>query len=376
MALIDDPSADLGDLGRRFEAWLQRQPGGAGRAVTTVDQASRANGFSNETYRLTLSAPLESIILRLPPARTGLFPGYDLPRQYAFMQQLHARPGLRLPPCRWLETDPAYLGRPFFVTACIAGDVAPDRPCYVREGWLHDATPVQQRRLWDGTVSQLARLAQVRWRGAALHRLDWPDRGTPRVRQHISHWQRLAAWGRSQLPTEDTHFADALCQWLLDHAPRNERAGVVWGDARFGNVIARDFEPVALLDWELAVIADPMLDIAYFLFHQFLMELLHGDAGTATRFAGFRGDEETLGRWCDAAQRSPRGYRWCWLFNAWKILCIWECKAALLLRSGHSTVDEALEVRRGARLLPHIERVLAGGEEAAFVRPSPPLPEP
>lgn len=366
MAIVDDPEVDLGVLAGRFGAWLRQQPGQSRSAVASLRQASASNGFSNETYRVTVAGPRRpdrELILRLPPARTGLFPHYDIPRQWAFMQGLQSAPGLRLAPCLWLEPGTAALGRPFFVTDFVDGDVAGDNPCYLNQGWIVDATPDQRRRLWDGALSQLRHLATVRWRRSALARVDWPDRARPRWAQHLALWAALAAWGRAQLPDDgDDPLLGELARWLLAQAPRQERAGIVWGDARLGNMICRDFEPVALLDWELAVIGDPMLDLAYFLFHVGLKERLHG----LPRLPGFGTDAEAVAGWCEVARRSPRDYRACWLFNAFKMLCIWQCKSALMVRSGAWSVDEGLAARRGPRLRPQVRDVLDGDAASAW----------
>ncbi|MBX3642092.1 MAG: phosphotransferase family protein [Rubrivivax sp.] len=372
MAIVDDPDTDLAALAGHFGGWLRRQPGCRLKAVSSLTQASRANGFSNETYRVVVSSPggaSETLILRLPPARTGLFPDYDLARQYSFMSELAQTAGLRMAACRWLETDPGALGRPFFVSDCVDGEVAPDNPSYANSGWIVDATPGQRQCLWDGCLRQLERLAAVRWQGPLLQALDWPDRGRPRFAQHLEHWTRLGAWGRRQLPDDGADpLLRELEQWLRAYRPEQELAGIVWGDARFGNVIVRDFEPAALLDWELAVVGDPMIDLAYWLFHVFLVQVLHGGPTAASRLAGFRGDAETVAQWCEQTQRTPRDYRAYWLFNAYKMLCIWQCKAALMLRTGTWSIEQALDARRGGLLRPHIGAVLEGGSDAAFLR--------
>ncbi|MBN9427130.1 MAG: phosphotransferase family protein [Burkholderiales bacterium] len=372
MALVDHGDPDLVALQERFASWLSRQPGAAGISVAALRQASRTSGFSNETYRLTLREPSggeQEVILRLPPARTGFFPDYDMARQYTFMDRLFGEPGLAMARCRWLEQDPQPLGRPFFVTDFVAGVVAADQPKYVCEGWIVQASPEQRQRLWDTSIDQLAQLARVRWHGRELAGVDWPDRQVPRLLQHIAYWTRLGDWGASTLPREDDRFLRELAGWLQAHAPRDETAGLVWGDSRFGNIIYQDFKPAALLDWELAVIGDPMIDLAYLLFHVFLTELYHADPAAANpRLTGFRGDEETVMRYCEAVQRSPHDYRYYWLFNAYKMLCIWQCKAALMVRCGVWSVEQALQERRGDRLRAWIARVLESGSEAAYLR--------
>lgn len=372
MAIVDSGDADLGVLAERLQSWVRRQPGAQAAHISGLRSASEANGFSNATYRFTLSRPGaadEALILRLPPARTGLFPSYDMARQYAFMDRLHGEAGLAMARCRWLEQDPAALGRPFYVAEFVAGETASDQPKYLCEGWIVDADVAQRRRLWDSSVQQLVQLARVRWHGEQLASLDWADRQRPRLTQHLAMWSRMGAWGAQQLPTQDDPFFNALGAWLLAHRPHEERPGIVWGDSRFGNILYRDFEPVALLDWELAVIGDPLTDLAYMLFHVFLTELYHGDLGApAPRLSGFRGDEATVALYCEATQRPARDYRYHWLFNAYKMLCIWQCKAALMVRSGVWSVEQALVEQRGERLRPWIQRVLDSGPDGAYLR--------
>ena len=56
--------------------------------------------------------------------------------------------------------------------------------------------------------------------------------------------------------------------WLEVHWPRHEGPALLsWGDSRYGNLIYRDFDPVAVLDWEMAGIAPPELDLAYLPLH-------------------------------------------------------------------------------------------------------------
>lgn len=372
MAIVDHGGADLSVLSERLLAWLRQQPDCADADVRGLRQASQANGFSNETYRFTLLAGggrEEELILRLPPARTGLFRDYDMARQYAFMERLQAEPALAMAPCRWLELDAAALGRPFYVSGFVAGETASDQPKYVCEGWIVDADAPQRQRLWDSSVEQLVRLAQVRWHGARLASLDWTDRQRPRLAQHLAMWTQLGDWGASGLPPVEDGLRENLANWLQANRPPQELPGVVWGDARFGNILYRDFQPVALLDWELAVIGDPLTDLAYLLFHVFLTELYHADPAAASpRLSGFRGDAETVARYCEATQRSARDYRYYWLFNAHKMLCIWQCKAALMVRSGAWSLDEARQAQRAERLRPWIGHVLDSGEEGAYLR--------
>jgi len=380
MAIVSRGHPDPEWLRARLQDWLRQQPGWDAGDVASLAEASQANGFSNATYRIELrrraDEPANAFILRTPPIETGLFPHYDLGRQFAFMHYLQGRPGVAMAGCRWLETDAAAIGQPFFITDFVAGSVAPDQPNYVKAGWIVDAVPAQRDAMWWRTLDQLVALAGVPVDEPLRQACDWPlsvpgasaADAQPRLRQHLQHWAAIADWGLAQLPGPSDPRLAALRQWLDEHAPADDPMGVVWGDARFGNIIFRDFQPVALLDWELAAIGDPMIDMSYFLFHVFLTELYHGDDATPERCEGFGDDEASVAYYCARTGRDPGLHGYYWVFNAYRIFCIWQGKAALMHRAGAWSLEEAFLARRGDRLWPHVEAVMAGGTEAAYRR--------
>jgi aminoglycoside phosphotransferase (APT) family kinase protein len=370
MAILEDKHTDFEKLRASLQQWLRLRPGWSGGSVLRVEQASDTNGFSNETYRWfaqrAMGEPALSLILRLPPSVAGLFPEYDILRQFDVMRSLQQAAGVRMAPCRWVEAETRWLGRRFFVVDFVEGLTAADKPTYLREGWLAQASPQQQRKLWFSSIDQLIALSRVRWRGERLARLDWPDRGRSRIAQHVDLWTRRARWARQDLPRSGGAFLQDLQAWLQAHLPASDEAGIVWGDARPGNIIYRDFAPVALLDWELAVVGDPLIDLTYFLFYAFSSST---NAGLPLQgLPGFAADEESALYYCERAGRPTRDLQFYWLFNAYRILCIWQCMAALLVRRQLLTIDEALELRERASLQPGIGAVMAADGTDFFPR--------
>jgi aminoglycoside phosphotransferase (APT) family kinase protein len=372
MAILEDKHTDLDKLRLSLQQWLRLRAGWSGGAVLRMTQASETNGFSNETYRLLVrrapGEPTQSLILRLPPRLASLFPDYDIPLQFDVMRTLQDADGLRMARCHWLETDPQWLGRPFFVVDFVAGVTAADKPSFLLEGWLVEAQVHQQRKVWFSSIDQLVALSRVRWQGTPLARLDWPDRQRSRIFQHLELWSRRAEWGWQELPRTGGAFMRELHAWLLAHLPVSEEAGVVWGDARPGNIIYRDFEPAALLDWELAAIGDPLIDITYFLFYAFSSTINAGVPLNA--LPGFAADEQSALYYCDRARRSTRDLQFYWLFNAYRILCIWQCMAALMVRRELLTVEEALHLRERTHMQPGIATVMSAGRDDFFLRRS------
>jgi aminoglycoside phosphotransferase (APT) family kinase protein len=101
--------------------------------------------------------------------------------------------------------------------------------------------------------------------------LDRP--GDSAMRRHVAdaraYYEWVAAEG-SRSPLIERTFA-----WLEDHWPDHEGPTVIsWGDARIGNMMFRDFEPVAVLDWEMAATGPREVDLAWMIFlHRFLDDL-------------------------------------------------------------------------------------------------------
>jgi aminoglycoside phosphotransferase (APT) family kinase protein len=106
---------------------------------------------------------------------------------------------------------------------------------------------------------------------AALHRVDWRAVGLEGFGRPEGYMQRQVAlwtrqWQAAQL--EDMPAMDLLAQWLPDHLPSDDAAAacIAHGDYRLGNVLIHPTEPrvVAVLDWELSTIGNPLADLAYF----------------------------------------------------------------------------------------------------------------
>jgi aminoglycoside phosphotransferase (APT) family kinase protein len=159
----------------------------------------------------------------------------------------------------WNEPAPDALGAPFFVMGRVDGEVPPDvLPYNFGDSWLFAASPEQQRALQNATVDLLAELHEM----PMLDFLEFDVSGDTALRRHVAHtreWYEFCALDGGRSPLIEQAFG-----WLDDHWPAEEPAPVVcWGDARIGNVLYRDFAPVAVLDWEMAGVGPRELDLAW-----------------------------------------------------------------------------------------------------------------
>jgi len=265
---------DPEELAHRLTAWLDTRLPGA-KAVDV--RVPSSNGMSSETLLFDIDhpePPLHACALRLAadPAAYTVFPVYDLPRQFRTMRLVADRTDLPVPAVRWLEEDPGPLGAPFFVMERAEGRVPPDVMPYTYEGnWLHAATDAEREHLEAASVALIARLHdQVPLREAEF--LTLPGDGDA-LHRHVASQRAYYAWvvdGLARSPLIESAFDRLTELWPTDPG----EPVLNWGDARIGNVVYDGFDPVAVLDWEMAAPAPREVDLGWTVYlHRFFQDL-------------------------------------------------------------------------------------------------------
>jgi aminoglycoside phosphotransferase (APT) family kinase protein len=265
---------DLTELGTALGSWAAENMGTDARVV---DVASPGNGMSSETVLFAVersgSGDRDRYAARLAPLPElyPVFPQYDLELQRRCMDLVRAYTDVPAPEVVWYEPDSQWLGTPFLVMRRIDGDAPPDIPPYVFGGWMMDATPEQRRRLQDGSVSVIARLHEIT---PATHDLDFlaqPTHGTSPLDQQLGYQRWYYEWARDGVTYP---LIERTFDWLDANRSAEGPTVLNWGDARIGNILYRDFEPVAVLDWEMATVGPAEIDIAWMVFlHRFFNDL-------------------------------------------------------------------------------------------------------
>ncbi len=232
--------------------WLPR-----GNRITGVRTLSA--GHSNETYFV------EGLneILRMPPSEEGLLPPYDMARQHAVMSAVatHA-PGIPMPPMLELCTDPDVLGDEFYLMGALPGEAFE----YSIPDWLA-ADPVDGAesvcRQWFDAFTSLNNMP-------VEHMLP----GERTVQEEVDYWLDVS---------RECEAVPELIGILEDLSARPPRATgpatPVHGDTKHGNCLWHEGKLTALLDWEMARISEPMLDLGYILMFHDQGPASLGDAG-------------------------------------------------------------------------------------------------
>jgi aminoglycoside phosphotransferase (APT) family kinase protein len=252
------------EIGQRFAVWLTGRVGATARVGACTRPTA---GMSNDTLLVDVDwgQGERRVVIRLTPSGRPLFPRPDLQAQVTVLRALAGHDAVPVPPVLWWEPDPAPLGRPFYVMAFVAGRVPPDGVLF--GGWVKDLSAHEQGRLLDGALDVLAGIHHVDLAETpALEALDRPAHGVAPLDQELRWWRAYLDWVAEgeRLPRLDDAY-----EHLLDSRPPDAdvERGLTWGDARLGNLVVDEaLRPVAVLDWEMAVLGPPELDVGWYLF--------------------------------------------------------------------------------------------------------------
>jgi aminoglycoside phosphotransferase (APT) family kinase protein len=210
-----------------------------------------SGGRSNLTYLVT--GPGGRCVLRRPPLGHVLPTAHDMAREH---RVLAALADTDVPVARPLAlcTDPELNGAPFYVMEHRAGVVANER---MPAGFAEK--PEERRRIGLALMDVLARLHRVDYAARGLS-----DFGRPEgyLERQVRRWSQQ--WDKSKV--EDASEIDELIRRLRAALPASPPPSVVHGDYRLGNVALDPADPgriVAVFDWEMSTLGDPLADLGY-----------------------------------------------------------------------------------------------------------------
>ena len=209
-------------------------------------------GHSNETFLIKRGS--QAWVLRRPPRGPLLPTAHDVLREYRVLSALSKTPVPVPQPVLACE-DTAVIGAPFYLMERVPGVVIRDAlPSFVD-------TPAARRAISLELVDTLAILHSVDWRAAGLEGFGKPE---GYLERQIRRWMGQFDGARNR----DIPELDQVSAWLRDHLPESPPATIVHGDYRMDNVMYASALParvIAILDWEMSTLGDPLADLGYLL---------------------------------------------------------------------------------------------------------------
>lgn len=304
-----------------------------------------AGGASNLTY--TLTTPSGSWVLRRPPLGHVLPTAHDMAREYRVLAAL-AQTDVPVPRPLALCEDASVTGAPFYLMERCYGLVAHEA---LPEGYA--TTPAERQRISAAMIETLARLHAVDWQAAGLEGFGRPEGFLARqVRRWGEQWQRSK--------TREIPAMDRLRDRLAAAVPASPPATIVHGDFRLGNLMLAADDPgriVAVFDWEMATIGDPLADLGWTLGYWIQPDdppAYHAlvAPGAPTTAPGFLTRDDLAQRYATLTGRDLARLDWYIVFALYKLAVIVEGIHARFLAG--ETVGAGFEVY-GPRVAPAIE---------------------
>jgi aminoglycoside phosphotransferase (APT) family kinase protein len=247
----------------RLEAYLAQNVAGFAGPLT-VRQFK--GGQSNPTYML--ETPARRLVLRRKPPGKLLPSAHAVDREYRVISALHAQNFPVAQPLAYCA-DEGVAGTPFYVMDFVDGRV-------FWEPQMPGSNPAERAAVYDAMNNTIARLH--RFEPAKIGLGDF-GRGENYVARQVERWSK-------QYRASETEKIDAmerLIDWLPGHIPSGGPPRLVHGDYRLDNLIVAAGEPkiLAVLDWELSTLGDPLADFTY---HLMAWHMPHSEsaAGTAS----------------------------------------------------------------------------------------------
>ncbi len=324
--IVAPETRDLDELAAILAEWLTAKLSGA-RYLRVINlDYPRGAGQSHETilfdaeWQDDAGAQRMGAVVRIKPGRFTVYPDDLFDEQYRVMRAFHENGWVKVAEPLWLETDEAVLGRPFFVMRKITGRVPVSIPPYANHGWVHDSTPAQRHKMWEAGVRELAKIQTVPLDGLGF--LGGPPHARDGFAQEWDKYTRFVTWLEAEgAAPEVLRVLERGFARLDACRPANQPAGLVWGDARLGNMMfGPDYQVVAVMDWEQPSLGGALHDLAWFVES---CDTMHGqNSRYGPPLEGMGSPAETVALWEEVSGKSAVDLDWYIDFTTLKKACL------------------------------------------------------
>jgi aminoglycoside phosphotransferase (APT) family kinase protein len=279
-------------------------------APADLTAAPIGEGHSNVTFGLSTG-----VVIRRPP-RGPLPPSaHDVLREARLLRALEPTP-VRAPTVLAVCDDDSVIGAPFYVMDLVPGDVITDSMPEALD------TPRERGRVAGELVDSLIELHSVDWTAIGLEGFGKP---TGYLERQLRRFRGL--WEHNR--TRELSEVEEVGSWLAANIPSSPPATIVHGDYRLGNTMFDSQAParlIAILDWEMATIGDPLADVGYMMIHwaQAGDPVGKFNLHSVTGLPGFPLRHELIERYEQRSGRSMQALNWYVTLALWKAVVFME----------------------------------------------------
>ena len=305
--------------------WMLQHVAGYSGPLRALTQFK--GGQSNPTYRLETQDL--TYVLRRKPFGKLLRSAHAVEREFRVIAALHTA-GFSVPRPYALCEDAAIIGSPFYVMQHVAGRMFWD-------GTLPSLTREERGAIYSAQIDTLARLHGLRPGDLGL--VDFAPPGSYFTRQ-VERWTKQ--YRASE--TQPIAAVEKLIEWLPQTVPPQRGLSIVHGDFRLDNLIfaASSCDVLAVIDWELSTLGDPLADLSYLLMNWMMpADGRSGLAGLDLEALGIPACQELIERYCRAmGWDGVPELSWYFAFNLFRLAGIMQGIAKRML-DGTAVSDDA-----------------------------------
>lgn len=312
---------DIGDLEKirqNLEGWLATRLNADDLKLDELTFPEES-GESSVTLLLSAATANETLrfVCRMKPL-DGLFETYDLWLQYRLME-VAGENGIKVPGLLGFEDDESLLGSDFYVMAFTDGQIPIDNPPYAFGSWVTELSDDQRATMWRNGLQEMAKIHNIDISQYDIPNLPRSAPGQSILRHEIDKFEAMIDDDvrQSMAPI----LAEAL-DYVRENAPESGPLRLCWGDSRVGNMIWRDLKPVAVIDWEMASLCDPLLDASWWFWIDYITSVGLG----AGRLGGLPDRPELYRQWSELTGLPTDNSLYYDLFNALRYAIILERK--------------------------------------------------
>jgi aminoglycoside phosphotransferase (APT) family kinase protein len=287
-------------------------------------------GQSNPTYQLV--TPGKTYVMRRKPPGKLLPSAHAVDREFRVINALYPT-GYPVARPYGLCTDESVIGTMFYVMDMVEGRILWDQS-------LPQCQPAERRAIFNAKLDTLAALHNTDYQAIGLS--DFGRPGNYMARQ-VDRWTKQYRASETQTIDE----MEKLIAWLPGTVPEQERTSIVHGDYRLDNMVLHPTEPrvIAVLDWELATLGDPLAD-----FTHLLMNWREGGVSRVADLAahGIPTVEEYVARYMQLTGRSkPFDLDWFFAYSGFRLAAILQ---GIIGRARDGTANSPHAAEQGPRI--------------------------
>ncbi len=299
-----------------LETWMDTQ----GLEAGPLNDVTRLGG-GTQNILMRFRRGERSFVLRRPPAHLRANSNETMRREARVLAALR---GSEVPHPDLIAacSDETIIGASFYLMEPVEGFNAAAGPLPEP----HASRPDWRHRMGLSLVEAIASLGKLDYRKIGLEGFGKPEgfleRQVGRWASQLNSYEALKDWpGPEAIPG-----VQRVAAWLDDHCPKDSRPGIIHGDYHMGNVMFSNDSPeiAAVVDWELATIGDPLIDLGWLMATWPIGGKLSDETVATTPWDGFASQEELVAHYGRHSDRDLTHIQWYAVFACYKLGIILE----------------------------------------------------